>query len=304
MARFRPQFKTVVLCLGLFLFFLMIRFPYQNFRGYVFGKIFEATRILIVAEDIYPSFFGWPGVGIHKVDLTIPLGGSELDLSAEKVIARVGPAGLFPPRPFVSLSMYDLKKGGDLYLGFSQNGNQVSASVEASDVELEQLKFSALAQQVVGKLDADSDLDIDMNDLAKTKGKIALNIERLKLPVFNMAMYGFIIPSIKIGTMTSKIRIQNGLAEFQDFKIGGKDSDIQGSITGDIRLGRDLLSSAANVVIRLQLSEALLKNPQAETLVSFLKTFRNEKTGAYAIKCSKPFIRAAECLIIPETVAD
>lgn len=304
MSRFRPSLKTVLLCLGLFLFFLMLRFPYQNFRGYVFGKIFEATRILIVAEDIYPSFFGWPGVGIHKVDLTLPLGDSELDLSADKVIARVGPAGLFPPRPFVSLSMSDLKKGGDLYLKFSQNGNQVSADVEADDVELEQLKFSALTQPVIGKLNADTDLDIDMGDLSKTKGKITLGLEKLRLPVFNLSMYGFVIPSIKIGSLTSKIRIQNGMAEFLDFKIGGKDSDIQGTITGDIRLGRDLLSSAANIIIRLTLSETLLKNPQAETLISFLKTFRNEKTGNYAIKCSKPFIRAAECLIIPETVAD
>jgi len=304
MARYRPDFKTVLLCIGLFIFFLILRFPYQNFRGYLFGQIFNATRILIVAEDIYPSFFGWPGVGIRKVDITLPLGDSELDLSSEKVIARVGLGGLFPPVPSFSLSVLDLKKGGDLYLKFSQSGTRVSADVEAEDVELEQLKFSALPQSIVGKLNADSDLKIDTADLSKTVGKINLDTEKLKLPMFNMSSYGFVIPSIKIGAITSKIRVQNGVAEFNEFKIGGKDSDISGSITGDIRLGRDLLSSAANILIRLQFSESLLKNPQAETLVSFLKSFRNEKTGAYAIKCSKPFIRAAECLLVPETVVD
>jgi len=304
MARYRPDFKTVLLCIGLFIFFLILRFPYQNFRGYLFGQIFNATRILIVAEDIYPSFFGWPGVGIRKVDITLPLGDSELDLSSDKVIARVGLGGLFPPVPSFSLNVLDLKKGGDLYLKFSQSGTRVSAYVEAEEVELEQLKFSALPQSIVGKLNADSDLKIDTADLSKTVGKINLDTEKLKLPMFNMSSYGFVIPSIKIGAITSKIRVQNGVAEFNEFKIGGKDSDISGSITGDIRLGRDLLSSAANILIRLQFSESLLKNPQAETLVSFLKSFRNEKTGAYAIKCSKPFIRAAECLLVPETVVD
>lgn len=304
MARFRPQLKTILLCIGLFIFFLILRFPYQNFRGYLFGQIFNATRILIVADDIYPSLLGWPGVGIRHVDITLPVGDSELDLSSEKVLAKIGLGGLFPPVPAFSLSILDLKKGGDLYLKFSQSGKQMNASVEADDVELEQLKFSSLAQSFVGKLNTDTDLSIDTDDLSKANGKISLDIEKLKLPMFNMSSYGFVIPSIKVGSVKSKIKIQNGVAEFSDFKIGGKDSDIQGSINGEIRLGRDILSSSSNLVVRLQLSDALQKNPQAETLVSFLKVFRNEKTGAYAIKCSKPFVRAAECLIVPETVTD
>src|SRR5437899_1786864 len=55
----RPKISTIFICIGLFLFFLLICFPYQNLKGYIFGRIFKETGITVVADDIYPSFFGW-----------------------------------------------------------------------------------------------------------------------------------------------------------------------------------------------------------------------------------------------------
>ena len=307
MQKYLPSVKTVLLCIALFLFFLMLRFPYQNFRGYLFGKIYANTKILIVAEDIYPSFFGWPGVGIKQVDVTLPLGKSELDLSADKVIARVGLAGLFPPVPSFSLAMRDLKKGGDLDVKFSQSGSLIDASIEADEVELEQLKFSALAQAIVGQLDADGELQMNLSDLSKASGDIELDVRKLKLPSFNIPMsvnYSFVIPSMNVGVMKAKIKIRNGVAEINSLQLGGPGSDLQGSITGDVKLGKTLMSSVANVILRLQFSDAIKNSSQAVTMLSSLNTFKNAKTGAYAIKCSRSFQEAAACLILPEAVPD
>lgn len=307
MEEFRFNWKVILLCVCLFFFFLLVRFPFQNLRGYLFGKIYQNTRILIVADDIYLSFFGWPGLGIHNVAVTLPVGGSELDISSEKVIVRVGLAGIFPPTPSFSLAMRDLKKGGDLDLAFSQKANQMSASVEADDLQLEQLRFSALPNAILGKLNAEGDVDVDTTDISKSTGEIELDVTNLKLPPFNIQLspaYGFVIPAMKVGALKARIRIRNGLAEIATFQLGGEGSDIKGSMTGDIKLGRTLMSAAANIIIRLEFSDNIKKSSQAETLLSFLNTFKSEKTGNYAIKCVRPFAEVAACLLLPEKVPD
>lgn len=307
MEDFRFNWKVIVLCVFLFLFFLLIRFPFQNLRGYLFGKIYQNTKILIVADDIYLSFFGWPGLGIRNVAVTLPMGGSELDLASEKVIARVGLGGIFPPSPSFSLAMRDLKKGGDLDLAFSQKGSQMSASVEADDVQLEQLRFSALPNSIIGKLNAEGDVDVDTTDLAKSTGEIEIDVANLKLPPFNIQLspaYGFVIPAMNIGALKAKIKIKNGVAEIGTFQLGKDGSELKGSVTGDIKLGRSIMSSVANIIIRLEFSDNIKKSSQAETLLSFLNTFKSEKTGNYAIKCARPFVEAAACLLLPEKVSD
>lgn len=307
MDSFRPNLKIILICIALFFFFLVLRFPYQNFRGYLFGEIYKNTKILIVAEDIYPSFFGWPGVGIKKVDVTLPLGGSELELSADKVIARVGLGGLIPPIPSFSLAMRDLKKGGDLDISFTQSEPIINAGIEADDVQLEQLKFSALPQAITGNLNADSDLEIDVNDLSKSKGEIDLSVDNFKLPTISIQLspvYGFVIPAMKVGQLKARVQLKNGVAEITQFQFGEKGSDITGSITGDVKLGRDILSSSANILVRLDFSDQIKNSSQAVTLLSFLNTFKSQKTGSFAIKCNRPFRDAAACLLLPEPVPD
>lgn len=307
MISFRTHWKSLFICIGLFIFFLILRFPYQNFRGYLFAEIYKHSRILIVAEDIYPSLIGWPGIGIKKVDVTLPLGLSELELSADRVIAKVGLGGLFPPVPSFSLSMRDLKKGGDLDLSFSQSGNVISTTVEADEVQLEQLKFSALPQSIIGKLIANSEFEIYSQDLTKSTGELDLKVDNLKLPNINIQlspMYGFVIPSMKVGELKIKGQIKNGTLELSQFQFGSKGSDLHGSVTGDIKLGRDILSSAANIMVKLDFSDAIKNSSQAVTLLSFLNTFKSTKSSGYAIQCRRPFRDAAACLLLPEPISE
>ena len=60
----RPKLSTIFIGFGLFIFFLLLRFPYQNVRGWLFGLIYKNTGIYVLADEIYLSLFGWPGVGI------------------------------------------------------------------------------------------------------------------------------------------------------------------------------------------------------------------------------------------------
>jgi len=271
----------------------------------LFSRIHKESGISILAEDMYVSLLGWPGIGLRNVDVSIPLGTStDLDLFSERLILRVGLGSLFPPSPSVSLSMKKLKKGGDLFIKFSQTATKIDASIEGDTVDLSQLRLSSFPSSVDGILTAETDIATDTADLAQTSGTIDLGIKKLKLPNFPIPAYGFVIPAMMVGPLRAKIRIRNGTMELQTFQFGGDGSDLSGTLSGDIRLGQTFYNSALNVTLKLNFSEQIKNNSQSITMLSFLNSFKNEKTGGYAIKCSKSVPELVNCLLVPEKVAD
>ncbi len=296
--------KLFFISVILFLFFSVWMFPYHHLKGYIFGKIYSMTKILILAEEIEPVFLGWPGIRVHHVEVALPLGNGELDLASEKVTVRAGVSGLFPPTPAFSLYMKGLKKGGDLYLKFSESKENLTTYLDADAVELQQLNFPFLAQPLQGLLNAESDTQIHTKQLSSSSGNIDIKIEKFKIPLIQIELsdnYGFPIPSMQIGVLKSKIRIKNGVAEIKEFTFGDSKSDFSGTMTGEIKLGRDLMNSTANVILRFQFSDAIKNNAQSATMLSFFNSFKNEK-GSYGIKCTKSVAEIAGCLLLPEKV--
>jgi type II secretion system protein N len=283
-----PKASTIFTSLGLFLIFLLLIFPFQNLKGWIFGQIYSSTGILIVADEIYPSFFGWPGVGIRNVNVTLPLGPSELELASEKLVFRVGLSGLIPPMPAVSLNMLRLKKGGDLYVKVGQGGSRMKAFVEASSLNLEQLLFQGMQEPFGGTLNADADLGIQTDDLSKSTGSWEIHGSKLKSPNYMVEIPGmpFLIPGMSVGDLDVKAAIKNGTVEISSFRFGSADSDLKGTITGDARLGKTYLNTLLNLTLRLTISKRILENPQNTTFLNFLNSYQQSTPGEYAMRWS------------------
>ncbi len=280
----RPSNKTIALCVALFLVFLVLRFPYRNVRGYVFGQIYKSTGIRIDAEDLSPTFFGWPGVKLHKASAAIPLGtGSEVEVAAEQITARVGIGGVFPPAPLISVYAYKLAKGGNLYIRGSQSRSYVSGSLSAENVELGQFTSQQLSDPIEGVLRATGNFGYDMGDLAKSTGAFDLFISKLHIPGMNLQ--GIVLPAIRWDEVKAALAIKNGSLEIAQCVFGTPQSEMRGSLNGYLRLGKDVPSSYLNLVLRIQLTEKFKKDPQSATLVSFLNSFESStKPGEYGLK--------------------
>lgn len=278
----RPKASSVAIGIVLFLFFVLITFPFGNLRGVIFGKIYKATGVTLVADEIYPSFFGWPGIGIKNADVTFPLADGELELSCKKLIVRVGVGSLFPPAPSISMKLVGLKKGGDLYVKFSQAKDQINTRFDADSVNLHQFTVPGLPEPFSGILSASGSIHFDSEDPAKSNGKISLDAEKFRVPAQNMQ--GFIFPAMSIGSVKGLLNIRNGIAEITKLELGTKDSDLGGNASGEIRLAKNFLSTFLNITLRLTLSNRYRQNPQSETLVSLLNTFKTAKAGEYAMR--------------------
>lgn len=277
----RPKASTIFIAAGVFLFLLLLKFPFGNLKGAIFNKIYSQTRILLIAEEIYPSFFGWPGIGVKNVDVTLPVAGEELSLSCKKLVLRVGLGSLFPPTPSVSLSMKSLKKGGDLYVKYRSIKTRTTVGVDASGVSLAQLTLPGFSEPMDGMLNAEADFTMETANLAQSTGEVELNVKQLKIPTQNLR--GIILPEMKIGALHAKIIVKNGMADFPGFQIGSIESDLQGTVTGDLRLGSELMNSTLNLTLRFQLSDRYRQLQEVQSLVSFLDSYKSGK-GGYAMR--------------------
>jgi type II secretion system protein N len=282
----RPSTRTILIGIGLFVFFLILRFPYRNVRGYVFGEIYKNTGIRVTADDLSPSFLGWPGVKLYKANITIPIGaGSELDLIVEQVTARVGIGSFFPPAPLLSVYAYRFQKGGNLYVKGSQTRNYISGSIQAEDLNLSQFLTAGLPEPIQGILRATGEFGYDQVDLAKSTGNFDLAVGKLEIPGMNMQ--GIILPAISWDEVKAVLAVRNGNLEITQGQFGTPKSAMRGTLNGYLRLGRDISSTYLNLVLKIQMTDEYKNDPQSATLVSFLKTFESSRSpGEYAMKWS------------------
>ncbi len=293
---------TIFICLGLFFFFVLIGFPFQNLRGFIFNKIYKQTGVLIVSEDMYLTLLGWPGIGLRNVTATLPpqILGEELDISAQKITLRVGIGGLIPPSLSYSVSVKGMKKGGDLYLKLSQlqsRGQQLSScsvSFEADGVHLDQLGLGSSPSDLLsGVVTGDGYVSLDLTDLSKTNGTVRLTIDKLRSPGANLQ--GIVIPPIRFGNLQAKLFAKNGNVDIGGLQWGGKESDMDGSLTGDLRLGKGLFQSYLNLTaLRLKMTDQFRDDPNSATIVSTLNSVDNRTPGTYALKWTQGIDKIAE----------
>ncbi len=277
----RPSWSQILICLLIFLFFVFLTFPFQNLRSYVFKKVYDNAGIVITADGLSLNFFGWPGVTLKNASVSIPTGGGDITLISKDLVARARLAGILPPVPAVSLALYGLKGGGDVYARLAPSGDTFGVLAEASKANMAQINFPGFPEPIPGILDMDGTFSINTKDLSKTTGSLDLDIHKFLIPALNLQ--GIILPVLNFGDVKLKLSVRNGAVEILSFKMGSKGSDISGNITGELRLGQTIYNSSLNLTLKLALSPSYLSNPQGATLVSLLESYKDAK-GEYGMR--------------------
>ncbi len=284
----KPKASTLLVAFIVFLLTSLLFFPFNNLRGNIFGQIYAKTGILLVADDMSLTFFGWPGLILYNVNVTLPVGNSEIELASEKLVFKIGLSGLFPPTPSVSLNLKKLKKGGDLYINMGQSGTSTSVKIDAEDVNLEQIAVPGLGENIPGVVNIEGKMEIQKNDLSKSTGSLDIHGKDLKIPhqVVGSAQQGFSfdIPAMLVDKFAFVLNIKNGTLEFTNVSLGTPQADLRASVVGDLKLGQKIEQSILNLTLKLQLSGKILQDPQAKTFTSFLEGYTLKTPGEYGMK--------------------
>jgi type II secretion system protein N len=280
----RTRTGKVLAAIALFLFFLVWCFPYQNLRGYVFGRIYAATRIYVTSDDMTLSLLGWPGIRLTKVTAIVPLQTGDMEISAERAVVRVGIGRLFPPAPMVSASFEGLKNGGDAYIKVVPGRTRLGLKASLDDVALVQFPLPTLNAVMAGRLSGKIDVDVDLAQLSKTVGLVELTGHDVTIPSLDLKhVIGVELPPLKLGELALRLRAQNGCAEIQTAQFGGKEADLSGSAVGDLRLADEVSQMFLTLTLRMELAEKYKSDPRSATLVSFLETFQGATPNKYGL---------------------
>lgn len=278
--------RTVLICVGVFLLGLIFMFPLQNLKGLIFQKVFEQSGVLIVAEEIYPVFLGWPGVGLKNANVTLPVGeGSDIGLSSKTVTLRLRLMSSLVPG--VSLALDELKGGGDLFIRFGQKGPLLNLGLDSKELNLSQIRIPGLGSSIEGVLKSDIDLKYNDQVFSETKGSLRLKGTQIKLPAIlvNNPMLGppFQIPELVAGDLDVKVSIKDGNMAIQSFSLGNKNTDVSGSILGEAKLGTSPSETQINLTLKISFSPKILENQEYKTFLDFLGAYRTGTAGEYAM---------------------
>jgi type II secretion system protein N len=282
------KISTSLLFIILFIFFLILQFPYRSLKGYLFGLIYKNTQIRIESEDMAATFFGWPGIKLYNATATIPIDRTqEMEVSAEKITFRIGVGGLFPPTPLIKLSAAGLTKGGDIDAWFINSSKKMTLELNATELALDQFYFGGLPEPFSGKVNVSLYLNYPFDDLSKMTGHILLTGNKIIIPGNNIQ--GIVIPKFEFPNLKVNLEAKNGILQINSFEFGSPTSELSGKAVGELKLGPTWWQSYLNLTITMHLSEKYIQDPQSVTLVSFLNTFKTSDKGDYALKWGASF---------------
>lgn len=295
----------IIAFISLFTVALIVFFPINNLRGYIFDRVFKETNVLLVSESLHFSLFGMPGVKLDNVNVTLPVGDQEVDLWSNATTLKTAITGFFPPRPGLAVKVSDLKKGGDIYvkLGWDigtlfyylthvgSSNNALAFYLEAEQVNLEQVGAKNGNPPLKGQMNISSDIYYNGNQVEKSDGYFKLSIQdftvnQQSISPPELGGISIVIPAMKLGKLDGILNMKNGLLEITQFKFGeDPSSDLRGTASGDFKVENKFEQSYLNIGLKLKLSQKILDNPEANTFKSVLTGFQTNN-GEYSLKCS------------------
>ncbi len=267
----KPSKQTIVICVFIFLFFLLLQFPFKNFRGQIFETVYKNTGVLISSDDIGLSFFGWPGIVLDNVYIDAQRSG--IQISAQEAIVRVGLGRLWPPTPSYAGTLNGLESGGDLWFRYTGGTTLHDVELEGTNLGCDLFAFGKSSSPVNGKLNAEVDLAMDANNLAATSGYLDLTAQELEIAAQNFQQF-FKLPQTKINDIKARIDVKNGIAVIKNFEFGSESSDLKGRISGEMQLGQSFPASHLKLRLDITLSPNFAADSRSIDLRSFLGGYR------------------------------
>jgi type II secretion system protein N len=252
-----------------FMLFAYWSFPYDRVKDYLIQEVERPmgpgerrvpSGVQLTIDELSPSFV--TGVDLEGVTYTqLPEGPDEdpTEIVIEEASARISLLSLLTGGLGLS---YDLTIGGGTVEGdFEQDDTSQHVVAELVDVDLANLGFvrNMVGLPITGKLDGTIDVTVS-EEAAETSGNVALTIEELsigdgeaKFPIGGMSE-GLTIEQIDAGTLTLEVKVEEGVAEIEEFSSNGPDLEL--SASGNMRLAQPLARSRLELLLRVHFTDA------------------------------------------------
>ena len=182
---------------------------------------------------------------------------------------------------------------GELNGSFSIKNTQFSLSYKANKLELQKLGILPFVAgvQIAATVGGSGSFSGDSSNLSSLDGEAALTLTQINLEPQSIA--GFSIPQLSVSDAVAEIKAEKGKAVIKTFRVGKASpsksgiDDIQGAITGDITLAKQLEASQVNLKLHFTFSENILKS---FVLLDALLGAGKQPDGSYSFTLTGPLM--------------
>lgn len=269
--------------LAFLLIFTILKLPKAKIQSYVRGIVTQAfAQQGITLNSSLSEFSLFPTIRYTLKEVRVRFNEGPNELLLDEV--RVSPKII----PFLTGAVAaDLlvKSGkGELTASVSMKNPDMSVDFDAENLDLTQMQaLPALASLQGGAvISGEGNFSGNMTSPDTLEGDIQIGIKSLALD--SQAIYGIMLPPISIAESMIKIKASGGTLRLLNVEVGkqgAKTDDITAKITGDIKLGKQIMASTLDIGAEFSFSEKVSK---AIILLEALVGSGKQPDGTYAFR--------------------
>ena len=244
---FRYQKKKIFFFLGSTTFCILILFPFDDLSDFIRMKISEATQNSLYLQFDNLSFSLFPLLGV-KMDNVVVESSYAPTVKLKRLNIAPNVTSLITGRLGGKVKAHGFFDGTvHIQFGPSRELNMDKPEMGV-DIHLEKIKLKYLSQflrktyqfplSLSGETDFESKLHIDIPRFREQpKGNFKIHIQQLKIPSSQVPLgYGMSLPfpSLEFNQLDFVAKIDDKKLSITEGKIGDKENNLHGTITGDI----------------------------------------------------------------------
>lgn len=276
------------------IFFTIAKLPDDRVKGYIDGNIsnFLAPRgISYTSQESSLSILFGLAYTLKGVTLNLPPPYPAGHLDQIKVSPSL--LSLLLGRVAVNFELYDKASEGGSLTGsasFSKNGTSFSTTYKAKKFDLGKTGIlpALTSLQILCVLDGNGSVSGNLSDPHSLEGNLSLQLGKVSLEPQSIS--GFSIPKVNISDGVAEVVFDKGKATVKSFRLGKPGNpadDIQGTLAGDLALGKQWESSTLNMKARFSISENLMKS---FVLLDAILGGGKQPDGSYAFSLTGPLM--------------
>ncbi|OGQ36763.1 MAG: type II secretion system protein GspN [Deltaproteobacteria bacterium RIFCSPHIGHO2_12_FULL_43_9] len=252
----------------LFLIFIYLTFPFEQLKTRIFATIHQDSGLKIEATSVSPLLLRGLGLKFRGVTISGTIPGLDKNISkpvtVDKFWIGISPLSLIFAKPRI-------KGGTDIFGGSIKvtanfqdflKSPPNSVKIKMDDINLSDiLNLEEEGINLKGDISGTIKLEGDLSNPVSLSGEIDTDISRVSLKKGMIS--GFTLPDISIKKGTIKASLLKGDLKIEEFEIGSPSEDLHFIYTGNIKLGRRIQYSQADLVMKIKFSDKLKNDFQA-----------------------------------------
>jgi type II secretion system protein N len=269
------------------IFFTIIKLPEDRLKGFIEGNLSNllAQRgISFTSNESKISYFlgvtySMKNVTVNLPSTTVPIHIDRLQITPSILSSIIGRFG----------GAFIIDNGdGNLTGSFSTKSTNIDVYFKAKKLNLGKLGVLPIAAGIQGSAILDGTGTVSGDPAVPSTLEGNINIILSKIVIDPQTISGFAIPRLGISDGVADLNIDKAKAVIKTFRLGKPGNaadDLQGTVTGDISLGRSWEASSLNLKTHFGLSESIMK---AFVLLDAILGGGKQADGAYSFNISGP----------------